>query len=1153
MSNKIKVFRLFEDNLITDWKNRGEPYGKDDINKMTNPDGDQTKTDKLTSIPSPFARMDLVKSAFDYVTSKGKSIEGTTPFHQLVSEALDIGELFFNMDALPNLKIKHWDKKTDLEQIKGSSNPKHHLLANTLELFLNQDATSFNFKDLNKLYFLYVDENIIGSTSPVSLFVSSGNKNLQDLCSGVSFGNYTPFGGEFIPLYKRDPDFQRFLYLLFKKESALIQKLPAFYEYLKINKESLKRHNRDLYEIIIEQESKAVELIKLLFEELNTGTEGDYIEILGIPLRKKKIREQPHVIKEQSDFIIEPSQSVEGLIPMALQNNFKEPINYLNRAVKWDYNQKVPYIDNNPVENRTLPGQLTKYPYLTVSDFLQPYLVQLPYKLNKSYFFDGNTRYENGLQEVSYLIPLHPHFFRYFTVEDLRKPTKDGKPMLEIIAYAATVEVYLRIPIKRKGYYITFKRIYENLNAFTGQQPNLENNQGFIIKKDIGVALYPNIKAVDFEIPNPEYRLMLMEGYLESEKINTDSTLEIYNVNQPELKLKTSEIKRTSRSDGMQTLTEFHALKENFDFINITNRFGANLLIPAWKYYHGGSDEFGFAVDFGTTNTHIEYQVNSDLPTPFEYNETDSGLALTFTNPGDEGEVILVAFYSHLRTEFLTEKLNHSVEINFPMRTALTEMRNLDNLEHAMPLREVNITTHYEKHVGKRNSRVHTNLKWASFSGDTSDNRRIELFFEQLVWMMRNKVLNNGGNLNKTRLVWFYPSSMSGFRKTVIEKAWITTVKKYFGPNASVASMTESEAPFWYLRKQGGVSSQDRPAISIDIGGGTSDIMVFKDGAPILSTSFRFAANAIYSDGYSNSADTNGFVMEFDERIKKLIKEYAILDEVHNEIKKNKISEDIVAFYYSLESDSRLKNDSKEISFSKWLSEHADLKIVFLLFYSAIIYHIANLLKAAKIESPRYISFSGTGSKTLQILDQNSELQHLTILTQHIFKAVYKSEELERLNLMQHSHPKEMTSKGGLFAQIKSKSAVSANDIHHVLLGSKEPELYKASEAPFYEQITNRDTYDEVIEELNSFFDLFFELQSQLNFSTMFGVNPAHMNKYPEAVREDMMQYLKDGFHQKKTELHGKLDIRVEETAFFYALKGILNKLAYKIIKEFKV
>lgn len=47
--------------------------------------------------------------------------------------------------------------------------------------------------------------------------------------------------------------------------------------------------------------------------------------------------------------------------------------------------------------------------------------------------------------------------------------------------------------------------------------------------------------------------------------------------------------------------------------------------------------------------------------------------------------------------------------------------------------------------------------------------------------------------------------------------------------------------------------------VSIDIGGGTTDVLIVREGRADLLTSFRFAANSIFGDGYGLDADSNTF------------------------------------------------------------------------------------------------------------------------------------------------------------------------------------------------------------------------------------------------------------------------------------------------------
>ena len=89
-----KVLRLHTSGVDTlqDWQ-QCAVYGSDVIQQIQDPNG-ATAKHEITSIPSPFARIDLVKSAFKLVASS-RDLDGQTIYHKMVSDSLDVGELFF--------------------------------------------------------------------------------------------------------------------------------------------------------------------------------------------------------------------------------------------------------------------------------------------------------------------------------------------------------------------------------------------------------------------------------------------------------------------------------------------------------------------------------------------------------------------------------------------------------------------------------------------------------------------------------------------------------------------------------------------------------------------------------------------------------------------------------------------------------------------------------------------------------------------------------------------------------------------------------------------------------------------------------------------------------------------------------------------------
>ena len=126
-----KVFRLYTGgtNTFQDWDNSPTfPYnsGARDDSKMPDPEGAKA-CKEITSIPSPFARIDLVKNAFYEITRKENSIgakaclDGNTIFHKMVSDTLDVGEIFFNYERFSSIvEIIAWNPSSMIKALASS-------------------------------------------------------------------------------------------------------------------------------------------------------------------------------------------------------------------------------------------------------------------------------------------------------------------------------------------------------------------------------------------------------------------------------------------------------------------------------------------------------------------------------------------------------------------------------------------------------------------------------------------------------------------------------------------------------------------------------------------------------------------------------------------------------------------------------------------------------------------------------------------------------------------------------------------------------------------------------------------------------------------------------------------------------------------------
>jgi hypothetical protein len=496
------------------------------------------------------------------------------------------------------------------------------------------------------------------------------------------------------------------------------------------------------------------------YPELDTGVAGNVVEVLGVPLRKRHVEDMVAAV-QKSDFMICATKSIPDPKPLVLQNNFNRDFKYING--NWDRNTQVPYLDPQPLDQRTLPNSQVRYPYLTVSDFLEPYLIRLVYPINRDKFFNGNLKVEVGNNNKHYLLPLKKEFFNYFKSDDLVNGGND-LPQIQMVQRAGgSVKVTLRIPVKRNNEYITFERIY-----YDGRQPDEFRNEGAVIELQFGVTTFPFIKLNDPTL-RPFYRVQLIDRNITGNLMNTRCELRFFsNENQREV-----ESTCRNRSRKPDASSHYYVLDQEFDYIQFQNSFASGvsgIIISKWRTYQSGNKIFHFAVDFGTTNTHIEYKVGNNVSQPFNITDADMQVATLFhptETSEDFGGTGAIAIGELIDYEFVPQRIGDDAEYKFPQRTVIAVSNQLNiNDQNNTVLADFNIPFVYEKKPER--DKIHSNLKWSEMNPESK--QIIKAYFEEIMMLLRNKVLLNGGNLAETRLVWFYPSSMTLGRLAYLEE-----------------------------------------------------------------------------------------------------------------------------------------------------------------------------------------------------------------------------------------------------------------------------------------------------------------------------------------------------------------------------------------------
>jgi hypothetical protein len=244
------------------------------------------------------------------------------------------------------------------------------------------------------------------------------------------------------------------------------------------------------------------------------------------------------------------------------------------------------------------------------------------------------------------------------------------------------------------------------------------------------------------------------------------------------------------------------------------------------------------------------------------------------------------------------------------------------------------------------------------------------------------------------------------------------------------------------------------------------------------------------------------------------------------------------------------KDKTKNFSYSRLIEKDEKLKLSILVFYGAIAYYSANLLKKSGIEEiPLYILLSGTAAKSASILDSSDNLVNLSSLFKYIFEHIYQKKTNKNIILKVAPNPKELTCKGALESGITE--SVTQNNIKFWLGGINGSVWGKAldkekdfNNTPKYNDI-NEDAKQNISNSIKYLYAIIDNYIQGFNLKTKFLIEHSAYDKFKEIREVEIEAFLERGlkaFH-KKDESH------IEETLFFYPLVGILNKLTYELSK----
>lgn len=1106
------IFRIYDDknapNTNTDgWAPMNTIITSEQIKSIQSADGD-TPDREITSIPSPWGRLDLVRTAFRNVNNS-KSLHGNTLDYKLVSDVLDIAQICFHLKRFVQqevIEILRWDRTQELQRLSTSAHQGHQELERAWSKYLAQDEKSFNFSTLNEIAIFHFvhpitkERTVIGASSPVTLFFPAAG-NLSHIAEHIAFGQDRPFDGEYTPLTNREEAFVIWLYALRESYANFSTAFKDFNEYLDLCKPQLKA-------------SLQAKINQLNNESYNNDYSsmdyqaGQPMYILNnLPIRVD-FGNNAHDILNHSDFVIQTRLNYQATLPLVLPTSQGwGHLFYISD--KWDSDTHVAEQDTRPLEQRILPGDGSVYPYLTIGDFLEDRIIKLKNSINTTHFYAGELESCLAERGSNYLLPLKPLFFEFFSVDDLI-----NKKMLRLDATGDRVVVELNIPVK--GGIISYRRYYtQRIENFEIVNDDIHTIEDFPL--ELGLIHTHVYSPLCYVLPqdhgnNASLQYLSPQGW------------------QPEQN-------RTEQALGLGDMGYCSAIQGRFDALRLQVSETSAIIIPQPKSAKVSNDSIEYAVDLGTSNTCIAYRLNgigNSQILNWSKGEMTSMLTKFDVISGAKGII-----EGHLSLSSLGEGLHV-----LPLRTALLKDKDRRVYEGAMLGMCPSLNYQYQD-IDIRGSETITDIKWAN----EANNYRLKAYINSLcVWLRRHA--DNLGIKDNIKLTWLFPSSMTPHQQEGLRKVWQEATQEILGCSIAVTEVNEAVAPYQYLTINGGVKGR---TVAMDIGGGTVDVLL--TGSHVQQemslTSFRLGANILYTAPSRFQGAGSGFArMLYDylaEHTDKHDKIGTTMEKMQGFIKGYQSEEAVDKFFSLAKQLEHEKFKGVSLRLDDILQDEnrgrCKLRSAVLLYFTLQVYHIAELMYHQRLARPNSFVFSGNGSRVLYVLGNRGFLSDLIT---HIFNFVadkYQTTgESGVIEAMFNPEPKESTTYGAIIAAAnRVSSPQECKNIGGGLI------LNQDSTDRAYQQGDEELVYDD----LRSFLVLFGNLNSRLRLVRDWGYDNDSLEKIHTILcNKESNKVIFDSYVRLELEQEKQKNESYSQSPFFSFVAHAIKEIVYELYPQ---
>lgn len=1121
-----------------------------------------------SSIPSIFGRMIFFRTALKNVRVGVLNVTGTVPvYDQIVSQWLDLLELIFNRSR--TLSLEQWNFSEQIDRLKKSG---HTQLADTFD----KHVKKYFGTQLTNIFIISDKKTkaLIGGTSPYTIVFTSPNwKSGQPVQS----------------LLQRQRPFREFMYRLYRalydntalpskvkvrkisvtgittyveERNATREILGGMLDYLgrclAIDPDaSLRSEINDLtgkYDLNmlygqyppmqavvrdaehmddeIERDISVVQLRSLTYDAAGNEQAFPVVDI-------KLITRSPGNI--QSDFFIDSDFHKSAFttdLPLIIEKGSRYSNMHYYDNEMWDVNTMVPQVENREEAKRDMPGCPAYAPnWLTSVDFLEEKLISLPYAMSESKFRGVKNVKINGM-ERSFLLPLKPKALKYLRLDTLLRGLT-----FTVDPAANTAEVKLEIPVRNNAgtvhNTVCLSRRYKlatDVVTATEQGP---------MEEPVSIGISPFIRISD----DSQNRYDVYLQYPTDDRLVENVDVEFFKAGSDKDFHSNDPLPVTERRGDTEGRF-YKVLNKSFDAVRLVMDNVGGMVFPDYDTPNLGALQYYYAIDFGTTNTHIAFITDrtGDSAKSFDAEQIKKQAVYLAEKP--DARTYMAAGHTQEQYNQLLRRLygpqSHSTLIDqaraffpnfeqddysFPIRTAAYEEQNIkDDLFGCL-----SIGFRYPKEK-LANSKYRTSLKWDLNSPRVADAAtRASMFFEELLGMIRVHWLSNGdaSPRHTPTIILTYPLAMSNSAQ--LNRLWAQAYAKVFGMNnlveaqAKIKQLAESLAPAKTLIADGAMSSQG--ILNVDIGGGTTDIQYYcRTGNSTVAkyNSVLYAGDDLWGCGSENvyfgvrNVTQNVFTRFADANLASHSIQLGLDSIDYNTISlsgKEKIN------MLLRDQSHRFADMVHDID-----NGNSAARKVVMLHYAALMYHVANWIMAdaqMSAKFPAVINFTGYGSKYIEMLFGQGHDADLTLYTRVLLEAFGVMNIPATFKVQFAENPKAVTAEGAAICALEGGVNVPQRATYHFGFAGCRPN----------DIVHSRDLLD-LAPKVMEHFD---------RFLTAFDSAEHHALNLPsltESERRGLREAAKLSYEQVVANLANPNDVaganRVTDSLFFWALKDAL-------------